>query len=66
MRDVFPLGTFQQNYPFRFMQLFVTSVATRHAIHAAIHGDDCSEHSCVSALERQFERGRWRDESRDE
>lgn len=26
MRDVFPLGSFQQNYPFRFMQLFVTSV----------------------------------------
>ena len=38
------------------MQLFVTSVTTRHAVHAAIHGDDCSEQSCGSALERQFKR----------
>lgn len=65
MRDVFPSGSFQQNYSFRLMQLFATSVTARHAVHAATHGGDCSEQSCGSMLERQFERGRWRDESRD-
>lgn len=35
MRDVFPSGPFRQNYPLRFLELFVTSVTARHAVHAA-------------------------------